>query len=325
MAFTIERAQQVIEQEITNLALEGNPDSLYEPIRYMMGLGGKRMRPALALCAVQMFRTDWEQVATAALSVEVFHNFTLMHDDIMDNAPIRRGKPTVHEVWDNNVGILSGDVMLVKAYELLLTAPPEQLPVLIRKFNRCACEVCEGQQFDMEFESQEKVGILEYLEMIRLKTAVLLGYSLELGARLGGASDQDANLLYQVGVNMGIAFQLQDDFLDVFADSQKFGKQVGGDIIANKKTYLLLKALELAKGETSQQLNHWLARKTFDPTEKVGAITAIYKQLGIGEMVQTLIAEYVGKAEDSLEHLAVAPVKKQPLLQLIGKLAKRDH
>ena len=229
--------KEIIDDAIAQQPFGQEPAELYEPIRYLMALGGKRLRPTLTLLAYQLFRDDntAPAVLQPALAVEVFHNFSLMHDDIMDEAPLRRGKPTVHERWNANVAILSGDVMLVKAYELLMHAAPEKLPAVLTSFNHCATDVCEGQQWDMNFETSSEVSEAAYLRMIRQKTAVLLGFSLQLGGLLAGADESATQALYELGTNVGIGFQLKDDLLDVYADQDKFGKQAGGDIIANKK------------------------------------------------------------------------------------------
>lgn len=294
-----------LEQHLAKQSWGNSPASLYEPIRYIMKLGGKRMRPMLVCAAYSLYKTDVSRVIPIAAAVEAFHNFTLMHDDIMDQAPLRRGKATVHEKWNVNTAILSGDVMLVRVYDQLLHIPINQLTEVLPLFNRTAAEVCEGQQWDMEFETKARVSEAQYLEMIRLKTAVLLGFSLELGALLADAPEDDRKALYDFGINMGIGFQLKDDLLDVFADQKKFGKQVGGDIIANKKTYLLIKALALAKGKPKAELQKWLAAKKFDKRKKVKAVTGIYESLGIRELTQAKIDSYFTQAFASLNALSV--------------------
>ncbi|MFT5642206.1 MAG: geranylgeranyl diphosphate synthase type II, partial [Cyclobacteriaceae bacterium] len=251
----------LVNSEIEKLKFGDEPANLYDPISYILSLGGKRLRPTLVLLGYNLFKRDFESVLRPALAVEVFHNFTLMHDDIMDEAPLRRGKPTVHEKWNSTVGILSGDTMLVKAYDLLLEVDDQYFKESVRLFNKTAVEVCEGQQIDMNFESRDDVSVSEYINMIRLKTAVLLGFSLQYGALLGGASEEERAHLYEVGVNMGLGFQLMDDLLDVYADQAKFGKQVGGDIVSNKKTFLLIEALELASDQQKVALNDWLNKR----------------------------------------------------------------
>ncbi|KXK24943.1 MAG: isoprenyl synthetase [Bacteroidetes bacterium OLB12] len=251
----------LIESEIKKQSFGSQPKSLYEPIRYIMALGGKRMRPLLVTLAYSLYRNDVEKILKYAIAVEALHNFTLMHDDIMDKAPLRRGKVTVHEKWNVNTAILSGDVMLVKVYDMFLDLDKETLPLALSLFNKCITEVCEGQQWDMEFETTTKVTEARYLEMIKLKTAVLLGFSLELGALLAKAPEAERIALREFGTLIGIGFQLKDDLLDVYADKKKFGKQVGGDIIANKKTYLLIKAKEKARGQHKRELEFWLNAK----------------------------------------------------------------
>ncbi len=316
---------KLISDALQNRSYGDHPVELYEPISYIMELGGKRMRPMLVLLAYGLFRDDPEVIVEQALAVEVFHNFTLMHDDIMDRAPLRRGKPSVHARWNDSTAILSGDVMLIRAYDLLLKAQPEVLKEALDAFNKCAAEVCEGQQLDMLFEERETVTEEEYIEMIRLKTAVLLGFSLELGAILAGAPEQDREELRLFGTLAGVGFQLQDDYLDVFADQNKFGKQVGGDIIANKKTYLMIKSLEAASGKVKDSLNNWLSADDFDPAEKVQAVTEIYRELGIDTQAQEKMDAYF---EDALVHLrrVNAPLPRISTLKNFAvKLIKRDY
>ena len=292
-----------IEAEIQNQKFGSQPKSLYEPIRYLMNLGGKRLRPMLTMLSYSLYKDDAIKIAPYAAAVEAFHNFTLMHDDIMDNAPLRRGKATVHEKWNVNTAILSGDVMLVRVYDMFLSMESKKLKQVLTLFNQCAAEVCEGQQWDMEFETKSKVTEVQYIEMIRLKTAVLLGFSLELGAILAGASKKDQLALREFGVNIGIGFQLKDDLLDVYADQKKFGKVVGGDIIANKKTYLLIKALEKARGKSKTELLGWINAKKFNKQNKVKAITAIYNSLDIPTTTELKINEYFNKGFANLDKI----------------------
>lgn len=315
---------QAIEQAALGHPYGQQPTELYEPIRYLMSLGGKRMRPLLTLMAHGLYSDDWQAALKPALAVEVFHNFTLMHDDIMDRAPLRRGKPTVHAKWNENVAILSGDVMLVCAYDLLLDVPAPLLKHVLARFNRTAAEVCEGQQFDMNFETQANVAKADYLEMIRLKTAVLLGYALELGGILAQADEASCLLLNQIGVNIGLGFQLKDDILDVYGDAAKFGKQVGGDIIANKKTFLLIEALEKASGPTQAALHKWLEATEFEAQEKVAAVTAIYDELGIRQSAEAAMNEYFGRGFAALEALAVAPERKAIVAAFFEQLVARE-
>ncbi|MBW3546041.1 MAG: polyprenyl synthetase family protein [Bacteroidetes bacterium] len=322
---SIATLQELIRKEINQLHFGNRPKELYDPISYIMSLGGKRMRPLLVLLGYQLVKKHPEEIIRPALAVEVFHNFTLMHDDIMDEAPLRRGKPTVHEKWDNTVAILSGDAMLVKAYDLMMDLDPGILPEAIRQFNKCALEVCEGQQIDMNFESLDVVVVEEYLEMIRLKTAVLLGFSLEYGALMGGMKEPERKQLYKIGVNMGMSFQLTDDLLDVYGDQEKFGKQVGGDIISNKKTYLLIKAMELSSGEQRSDLLEWVGKKEFDNKEKVSAVKKIYEELGIKGITSRKINKYFDHAMQLLEDLDVRDEGKQTLRDFASQLMKREN
>ncbi|MEZ0607938.1 polyprenyl synthetase family protein [Fibrella sp. WM1] len=312
--------------ELTNYGQQ--PAELYDPIRYIMNLGGKRLRPLMTLMTTALFTDNWQQALKPAVAVEVFHNFTLLHDDIMDKAPLRRGQPTVHEKWNANIAILSGDVMLVRAFEQLLDVNPAQLRTVLKRFSQTAAEVCEGQQMDMNFETRDTltnaVSEVEYIEMIRLKTSVLLGFAMELGGLIAGADADSTQHLYEAGVNIGIGFQLKDDLLDVYGDPVKFGKQVGGDIIANKKTFMLIEALERAEGETRTQLLDWLARDSFDKAEKVAAVTQIYDQLGIRQLAEQRVAEYVNKGFTNLEQVEADPARKAILLDFAHQLVERE-
>lgn len=321
----VNQVASALNQQIAALQYGQHPPELYEPIRYMMSLGGKRLRPVLTLLGSYLFTDNWQQYIKPAIAVEIFHNFTLMHDDIMDAAPLRRGKPTVHTKWNHNVAILSGDVMLVSAYELLLELQPEQLPLVIRRFNRCAAEVCEGQQLDMNYEKTDLVTEEEYLQMIGLKTAALLGFSLELGGLVAGASEKDTLLLRELGENIGIGFQLKDDLLDVFGEQAKFGKQVGGDIIANKKTFLLIKALQTAKGEDQAQLQYWLNLKNFIAEEKVKAVTAIYNRLNIRQIGEAKMNEYFSLGLYCLDTINADPARKQMLREFVEQIIHREN
>ncbi len=322
---TIEELQQLINQAIAEKQYTANPKELYEPINYLMQLGGKRMRPALLLMACNLFSADIRKAINPALAIEVFHNFTLVHDDIMDNAPLRRNKPTVHEKWNKNTAILSGDVMLVEAYKLIMQVEHEILPQVLRIFNNTATGVCEGQQIDMHFENMNHVEIDEYINMIRLKTAVLLGGALEIGALIGGSNQTNAELLYEFGVNLGIAFQLQDDILDVYGDPEKFGKQVGGDIIANKKTFMFIKARELAKDEMAYSLNNWISKNNSDSMEKVSAVTAIYNQLEVRKLAESEMTNFAQKALRALNQLSVETSKKENLQKFAAQLLIREN
>lgn len=314
---------ELINKRLDELSYGEEPQELYEPIRYIMSLGGKRMRPLLVLLAYRLFKDDVESILDQAIAVEVFHNFTLMHDDIMDEAPLRRGQATVHEKWSESVAILSGDVMLVKAYDLLLDAPGN-LKQIVKDFNECAAGVCEGQQFDMNFEELPTVSEETYINMIRLKTAVLLGYSLKLGAMLAEAPAEEAQKLYDFGVQVGIGFQLKDDLLDVYADQAKFGKQVGGDIIANKKTFLLLKALELANSDQKADLDQWINAEEFDSSEKVQDVMRIYDEIGIKELTLAKMEEYFANGFKDLEAIEVSEDKKTALADFTTYLINRE-
>jgi geranylgeranyl diphosphate synthase, type II len=320
----VNRYIALINQEIDKLDLNKRPADLYDPLRYVLEMDGKRMRPLLTLMAYTMYQEHPGDIIKAALAVEFFHNFTLMHDDIMDEAPLRRGQPTVHVKWSHNIALLSGDVMLVQAYKMLESVPDDKLGRVLAGFNQCAMEVCEGQQHDMDFEHRDNVTEEEYLGMIRQKTAVLLGYSLELGAILGGADAESCTALRNFGINIGTGFQLKDDLLDVYADQTKFGKQVGGDIIVNKKTFLLIKALEKAEGETKTQLQYWLSQKEVDKQEKVRAVTEIYDQLYIKDLAEQKMNEYFEAGFAALDQLPVANEKKLPLKTFAERLISRE-
>jgi geranylgeranyl diphosphate synthase type II len=314
----------LIEAEIKKQKFGSQPNSLYEPIRYIMSLGGKRLRPLLAVLSYSRYKNDAEKIIPYAVAVEAFHNFTLLHDDIMDKAPLRRGQATVHEKWNVNTAILSGDVMLVKVYDMLLGLEEKKLKDVLAIFNRCAAEVCEGQQWDMEFESRAKVTETQYINMIRLKTAVLLGFSLELGAVLADAPTRDRQALREFGVNIGIGFQLKDDWLDVYADKKKFGKQVGGDIIANKKTFLLIKAQEKARGKQKAELEKWMTVKKFRKTEKVKAVTSIFNDLNVSAITERKINHYFDQGFaclDQLSHSASNELLKTFVVTLISREA----
>lgn len=321
----LQNLQALIGQAVNKLSFPEHPATLYEPISYILSLGGKRMRPALLLMACDMFGGDVNAAIAPALAIEVFHNFTLMHDDIMDNAPLRRGSVTVHERWNNNVGILSGDVMLIEGYKLMMQVEGHLLRPILDIFNTTAVGVCEGQQLDMEFENRHQVSINEYLNMIRLKTAVVLGGALKIGALIGGAQLKDAELLGSFGEHLGIAFQLQDDILDVYGNPEKFGKQVGGDIISNKKTYLLIKALELANEQQTTGLTDWIALKQFDSAEKVMAITNMYNTLQVRKHAENAMQTYTNKAFEALNAINLPETHKQHLRNFADGLLVREN
>lgn len=302
---------------------EEEPAGLYDPMRYILELGGKRIRPVLALIAADAVGGDVKKALPAALAVEVFHNFSLVHDDIMDEAPLRRGKATVHEKWDANTGILSGDVMLVKAYQCLDAYPAELFKELTQLFSQTAKEVCEGQQYDMDFPQQDSVSQAEYLHMIKNKTAVLLGCSLQMGAMIGGLSREESQPFYDFGIELGLAFQLQDDYLDAFGDPLTFGKQVGGDIIENKKTLLYLLALE--KGDKGQQvqLEELFSSQPEDPSDKIATVKTLFKATKADLAIQQLMEQYTDKALVEVEKFAISEEKKDLFKQFAKALMER--
>jgi len=323
--YTLVEAQALIEKHIENLRLPDTPSHLYDPVKYIMSSGGKRIRPALVLLSCNLFSDGVEQAVLPALAIELFHNFTLMHDDIMDRSAMRRGKETVHIRWDNNTAILSGDVMSILASKMINKAPGAVLQQVHEIFNNTAIEVCEGQQYDMDFESRMDVSEEDYLTMIRLKTAVLIAASLRIGAMVGGASNLDADDLYKFGLNLGLAFQLQDDLLDTFGDEQLFGKKTGMDIINNKKTFLMIKALEKAGPEEKEELKRWLEKSSFDAEEKIEAVKAIFRRLGIEESTREKMNYYYEEALANLKHLGVAQEKKGELYYFAEFLMKRNQ
>lgn len=311
---------EIIEKEIGDLNYPKSPELLYDPIQYIMGLQAKRMRPLLVLIAHQLFDENVEKSLSSSIAIELFHNFTLLHDDIMDNAPIRRGNPTVHEKWNSNVAILSGDVMMIKAYQLLAKVDPNSLKEVLDVFSKAAIEVCEGQRWDMDFETQDNVNLVEYMRMIEYKTAVLLAASLQIGAIIAGASKEEQTHLYNFGINMGIAFQLKDDLLDVFGSPESFGKKVGGDILANKKTFLYLKALQLADHSTKGKLQVYYTNN--DNSEfKVNAVKDIFENLNIQKHTIDMMKAYYTKAMKYLG--AIDSNNKEPLILFSEKLMQR--
>lgn len=297
----------LVQDYIRSLSYSRKPLGLYAPIEYVLGLGGKRLRPVLMTLAYSMYKDDAEAILSQAAAIETFHNFTLLHDDLMDRADMRRGRATVHKKWDDNTAILSGDAMLTLAYNLMMNGCPAALAgEVMSVFGQTALEVCEGQQYDMEFERRADVAEEEYLEMIRLKTAVLLAGSLKIGAVLGEASAEDADKLYQFGIKMGLAFQLQDDYLDVYGDPATFGKKIGGDILCNKKTFMLISALNLAKGSDSEELLKWIGAETYEPSEKIAAVTYIYNKVRIAELCKKKIEAYYAEGLKLLEETRAA-------------------
>ena len=321
---SIEQLQYLVNKAIADTKYTEQPAELYEPISYLMQLGGKRMRPVLVLIATEMFDGNVFKALDAAIGIELFHNFTLMHDDIMDKAPLRRGKPTVHAKWNESTAILSGDVMFVEAYKLMIKVDDSILREVLAIFSDTASGVCQGQQADMNFEKRDDVSLPEYLEMIRQKTAVVLAGSMQIGALIGGAVPDQANLLYEFGQNLGLAFQLQDDILDVYGNPEKFGKQVGGDILSNKKTFMLIKAKELATGNTRTELDQWLNRSD-DPFAKIEAITSVYNLLEVRKLAEVEMEEYVNKALRALDLISVDRAKKDLLRGFAEQLLIREN
>lgn len=316
--------QKLIETGMNNFELSGRPSELYDPIRYMIQLGGKRLRPALVLMSHELFGGDPEKVLQPALGIEIFHNFTLLHDDIMDKAPLRRSKPTVHEKWNTDIAILSGDTMFVQACQFMMNVDATFVSPVLSLFLKTAIEVCEGQQLDMNFERQENVSHEEYIEMIGLKTAVLLGCSLSIGAICANASKNDIDHIYQFGKKLGIAFQLHDDILDVYANADKFGKQIGGDIIANKKTFLFISTLEQAKQDQLAEFKRWISMKEFNVEEKVKAVITIFDSLNIRLQAEQKMNEFFSDAMQHLEQINVPAEKKQLLIEFAEKLMVRE-
>jgi geranylgeranyl diphosphate synthase type II len=301
------------------------PFNLYQPIAYTLNMGGKRLRPVMVLLAAELFGGKTEDAMHTALAVEIFHNFTLLHDDIMDKAAMRRNKPAVHQKYNENIAILSGDAMSIMAYRYLLKTKLEKQAEILSLFTETAIEVCEGQQYDMDFETRLDVTVDEYLKMIRLKTAVLLACSFKMGALTANAGKADAEHIYNFGINLGLAFQLQDDLLDVYADPEKFGKRIGGDIIANKKTFLLITTLELAGKEDKKELLNWLQKETFDESEKIAAVKNIYENTGAKNISEDAISAYYNKAVESLKNISIDENKKADLLLLAQSIMKRKH
>jgi len=324
MAFLATELSDKINGYLSEMPYMREPKGLYAPIEYVLSLGGKRIRPVLMLLAYNMYKEDVDCILPQAAGIETYHNYTLLHDDLMDKADMRRNKPTVHKVWDDNTAILSGDAMLVLAYRLMADCQEKYLKRVMDIFTQTALEICEGQQWDMEFETRTDVTVPEYIEMIRLKTAVLLAASLKIGAILAGASAVDAENLYNFGMQIGVAFQLQDDLLDVYGDPEVFGKKIGGDILCNKKTYMLIKALERANGEQLEELNRWLNAENCQPAEKIAAVTEIYNQLTIRSVCENKMREYYTLAMESLEAVAVAEEKKKELKNLVKLLMYRE-
>ncbi len=315
---------ELIQHYIDSLPYDRKPESLYEPIKYVLSLGGKRIRPMLMLMSYALYKDDVESILPQAIGLETYHNYTLLHDDLMDNADVRRGMPTVHRKWDANTAILSGDSMLVLAYQRMQNCPTDKLPAVLDVFTTTALEIGEGQQYDMEFETRNDVREDEYIEMIRLKTSVLLACAMKIGAIMADAPKEDVDNLYRFGERMGLAFQLQDDFLDVYGDPKVFGKAIGGDITSNKKTYMLINAIGKAEGKDKETLMGWINAKDFDREEKVKAVTEIYTRLGIDTMAKAKMEEYYAEALAALAKVSVPEEKKAQLREYAAKMMKRE-
>ena len=298
------------------------PASLYDPCEYFLRLGGKRIRPVMCLMGNELFGEISADAFEAATAIELFHNFTLIHDDIMDKAPLRRGMPTLHTKYNESTALLAGDVMVIQAYQYINKIRTNYIHKILSLFNKTARQVCEGQQLDMDFEKKDVVGLQEYIEMISLKTSVLMGASLQIGAILGGAGEENARHLYEFGLNLGIAFQVQDDYLDAFGDPQKFGKQIGGDIVANKKTFLMIHTSEVATDEQKKELETLM---TTDAPDKVSKVLSVYKSCGVDDWAKSLKEKYINAAFQHLEDMAVLSVRKKPLRELASILVQREH
>ena len=320
---TATEIQEKVNAYIASLPYERKPKSLYDPIEYVLAAGGKRIRPSFVLMAYNLFHDDVDRILPVATALETYHNYTLLHDDLMDKADMRRGRPTVHKKWDDNTAILSGDTMLVLAYEHLAKCDTKYLKPALDLFTETALEVSEGQQFDMEFETRNDVAEEEYIEMIRLKTSVLLACALKMGAVVAGASDADANALYAFGEKVGLAFQLQDDLLDVYGDPKVFGKAIGGDITSNKKTFMLINAFNRADAGTRAELERWTTATEFDPAEKIAAVTEIYNRLGIDKLAEKRIKEYFEQSRQHLDELSVSDDRKAVLREYTERMMNR--
>ncbi|MFC2097339.1 polyprenyl synthetase family protein [Bacteroidota bacterium] len=312
-----------INKRIAELDFFSEPKRLYEPIDYILSIGGKRLRPVLLLMSNELFSGNINKAVSAAIGIEVFHNFTLLHDDVMDNASIRRNQTTVHTKWDINTAILSGDAMAIKAYEFIADCDEKYIKSVLKVFNKVALQVCEGQQFDMDFEDKDDVTVEQYMNMIKLKTAVLIAGGIKIGAILAGASLEDSEYLYKFGENIGIAFQLQDDYLDVYGNVDVFGKQIGGDIISNKKTFLLVNTLEIAGEVDKKELLKWIYADDFDPKEKIKAVTELYNNQNIKELTKLKMNEYLERALLELKKVSVGEEAKIELEDIARKLTER--
>ena len=323
--YKTQELQQIIESEFQKIDFPKNPAELYQPIEYILSIGGKRIRPLFTVLAANLFSEDIQNAIKPAIGLEIFHNFTLLHDDIMDKADIRRNKPTVHKKWNENVAILSGDAMMIYSYEFFMNLPSEIQISIFKTFNKTAIEVCEGQQFDMNFENQMDVSEQEYIKMIELKTSVLIAACFKIGAICGGANEKDAENMYEFGKNLGLAFQLRDDYLDCFGNTAEFGKQIGGDIVANKKTYLLIKALNTSNQEIKAKLLTEINKINFDRNEKVNTILEIYNQLNIPQIAEKKIEEYYNLAFSYFDKISVPTERKTEIIEFVNLLKNRKN
>lgn len=323
MMYTIEELREIIKQEFEKQEYVEQPYSLFEPIRYILEDGGKRLRPVLTLMAYNLYRDDIEKALKSAIGIEIFHNYTLLHDDVMDDAELRRGRLTVHKKWNSNVAILSGDAAAITAYKYIESCDDRYLRQVIDGFNQVAMDVCKGQQYDMEFETRNDVTEEEYIRMIYLKTSVLIAGSLRHGALIAGAPAHEYNALYDFGGYLGLVFQLQDDLLDVYGNVEEFGKKIGGDILENKKTYLLIKAFEQAGESEKALLQEWIGKKDFDATEKIRAVTGIYNRLNIRELTNRTIGYYLEKSRTALGKIAVPEERKAGFYEMIDYISDR--
>jgi len=315
---------QKVNHCLDNLHYDRKPASLYEPIQYVLSIGGKRIRPVLMLLGYNLWKEQPEDILMPAVGLETYHNYTLLHDDLMDNADVRRGHETVHRRWDANKAILSGDSMLVLAYQRMQQVPADKLPAVLDLFTVTALEIGEGQEYDMSFETRNDVTEDEYIEMIRLKTSVLLACAMKIGALLADAPQEDADRLYRLGEQIGLAFQLQDDLLDVYGDPEVFGKAIGGDITSNKKTYMLINAFNRANAQQRQELERWISAKEFNRQEKVAAVTRLYDEIGIRQLCEEKINYYFELANQTLAEVHVPEERKQPIRAYMDELLHRD-
>lgn len=322
---TADEILKMVNEFLDHLSYDRKPESLYEPIKYVLSMGGKRIRPTLMLLAYNLYKENPEDILMNACALETYHNYTLLHDDLMDNADMRRGHLTVHKKWNDNTAILSGDSMLVLAFQRMMQCDTKHLKDILDLFTVTALEIGEGQQYDMEFETRNDVKEEEYIEMIRLKTSVLLACALKIGAILADASAEDADNLYKFGEQIGLAFQLQDDYLDVYGDSKVFGKEIGGDITSNKKTYMLINAFNKANAAQRKELTRWVSARDFDRNEKVDAVTRLYNEIGIDQLAQDKIAYYFAQSKKFLDAVNVPEEKKEELRKYAQKMMKRQY